>query len=233
MRTYWGLAAAPAIAFALAVMLFAGTGGAATEGLDRACAEAAYVSGKKMEDRGNLEAATRFYRQALTGRFQDQELEWLCARTLGELLYRQGRYGEAADVFGDLPPEAFTAAGTLTAYVKALHENGSLAKAAEWGGRWLERAQAEENVEQQVWAAQQLGTIKLEQGHPEEALAFYRRAVQVEPASNAHVNAALILHGQGRHAEALEHLDQFLSHVDSGKSYRDAIALKEKVTAAL
>lgn len=203
-----------------------------TAGVDEACAEAAYQSGKKMEDRGNFELAIQRYRQALEGRFRDPAREYQCMRSIGEVLYRLHRYQEAIDAYRDLPPEAFREPGHWTAYVLALYYAGQNEDAERLGKVWLAKAEQDNDLQQQVWAHGTLGRLFDGTERLDLALTHYRAASALEPGSQASILAARVLHRLGRTSEAVERLDAFLDRVESGVLHEDARRLRAKYAKA-
>ncbi len=207
-------------------------GEALTAGVDVACAEAAFQSGKKLEAKGNYDVAIQRYHQALEGRFADKEREFQCGRSIGDILLRLGRYEEAADAYRQLPPEAFTAPGSWTGYVTTLWRAGDYAEAERLGKTWLAAADAARDEKQRVWANTTLGRIAEATGRLDDALAFYLAAAAIEPKDGAAVLAAKIMRRQGRSADAARQLDDFLSRVPAGQLHEDARKLRAQLGAA-
>jgi len=203
-----------------------------TAGVDEACAEAAYQSGKKMEDRGNYDLAIQRYRQALEGRFRDRARQYECMRSIGEVLYRLHRYQEAIDAYRGLPAEAFREPGHWTAYVLSLYYTGENADAERLATAWLAKAEQVDDVQQQVWAHGALGRLFDGTERREQALRHYGAASALEPDGQASILAARILHRMGRTREAAERLDAFLKRVESGVLHEDAKRLRAKYAEA-
>ena len=208
--------------FAAFVFEFGRHGEAFTGDIDAACAEAAFKSAKKLERLGNPGLAIQRYRQALDGRFADKEREYLCVRSLGEMLYRLGRYAEAADAFGRLPVEAFKVSGSFTGYVGALLRAGDYAEAERLGRQWLALAGQERDSRQALWANDALGRVYIEMDRPGDALARYRAAETIDPTGQAGIHVAQILHSQDRTRGAVEQLEAFLKRVSAGERHEDA-----------
>ena len=203
-----------------------------TAGVEEACAEAAYQSGKKMEDRGNSDRAIHRYRQAREGRFRDPAREYECMRSIGEVLYRLHRYQEAIDAYRGLPPVAFREPGHWTAYVLSLYYAGENADAERLSKVWLAKAEQGNDLEQQVWAHGALGRLFEGTERLEQALSHYGAASALEPGSQASILAARILHRLGRTREAVERLDAFLERVESGVLHENAKRLRAKYAQA-
>jgi tetratricopeptide (TPR) repeat protein len=227
------LAATGTVCLMAFIFVFGRYGEQATAGIDLACAEAAFQSAKNFEDLGNHEQAVRNYRQALDGRFWREERRYECGIALGDLLLRLGRYAEAIGAYGELPEEAFARAGALTGYVSALQQNGDLAHAERLGKIWLEKARAEQDPTQQLWANSMLGRICQDTARPDEALAYYRAAVGIDPACQANVHIAQILNQRGEKGAALQQLDALLANIRTGQLYEDAMKLRTQITGEL
>jgi len=223
---FLGVTALGYVGLLVFVIAFGLYGEQLTAGVDVACAEAAYQSGKKMESRGNYELAVQRYRQALEGRFREQDREYECMRSIGEVLYRLGRYEEAIDAYGGLPEQAFTVPGHWTAYVSALYYAGDNTEAERLGAVWLAKAEQMKDLQQQVWAHGTLGRVLDDAGRPKRALGHFGAASALEPESQASILAARMLHRLGRTDEAIEQLDAFLRLVDSGTLHNDAKRLR-------
>lgn len=231
-RTY-----AVGLALALAATCVAGLyvtyigrhGDPLTRSLGRACAEAALESAKQMEARGNYEAALRLLRQALDSRFPSQDREFFCRRSIAEILVHQGRFKEAAEAYGVLPPSAFPESGMMAGYVRALWENRSLEEAKRWGAMWLEKAQHEDNRQQCIWANATLGHVHRELGESVKALAHYEAAAALDPAGDGAVHAAVLLAEQGRREEALARLDALLAAGPAGAAREHAARVRKQL----
>lgn len=226
---FYALAAVPAVALAAFVLFFGLFGATVTAGLDRACAEASFVAGEQMRDRGNLEQAVILYRQALEGRFENTERRILCQRSLGELLLRLDRPDEAVAAFMEIPDEGFTHAGTYTAFVNALLRAGEADAAIEWGAAWVTAAEADANPEQLNWAHFARAQALERMGDLEGALLDYQASARHAPGSAADLMVAQTLARLGRPDEATAHLDALLPTLPEGRTRRDA----EQIRAGL
>lgn len=183
-----------------------------TEGLDALCAEAAFQSGRKLEDRGLSALAVVRYRQAMEGRFANEETRLMCGRAIGDALMRQQRYAEAIAAYEALPPQAYRASGAYTGWVTSLWREGRLDDAKQQAKRWMELAQAEGNAEQESWAQHVLMRVAEDEGRPEDALVHGLEMLRLAPDSDAHMHLVRILRGMGRYAEAKGHLEAYLAH---------------------
>lgn len=230
-RAFLGVAGVGCVALLLFILAFGLHGEALTAGVDAACAEAAFMNGKNLEARGSYEQAIQQFRQALDGRFRIKEREYLCVRSIGEILFKLGRHAEAIDAFRALPEEAFTAAGSLTAYVSALSRTGDYAEAERLGRIWLANADKARNRQQLLWANATLGQVCLDTGRLDDALGFYRAAETIDPASQPGVMIAKVLERQGKIGEAIEQLDAVLERVKSGQLHEDARHLRAQYQA--
>lgn len=203
-----------------------------TAGLDRACAQAAFMAGKKQEALGNDDAALQRYRQAMEGYFGDSEQRILCGRSMGELLSRQQRHAEAVAVFRELPPEAFSEAGHYTAYVLSLWHDGNLKRAAELGGKWLDLARQEQNEDQIRWALNALMHVSSLSGQTAGVLEYGEALLQMDPESEASLVVARAMADAGRPDEARELLDTFIRTTDSPRHQKAAKDLREQLGPA-
>lgn len=226
---FLGVAAVGWLALILFVVGFGEYGETFTAGVDVACAEAAFLSGKKLEAAGNYDLAIQRFRQALEGRFRDKEREYLCARSVGEILLKLGRYAEAIETFRGLPEEqAFTASGSLTGYVTALFRAGQYAEAERLGKAWLAKAETAQDRQQMLWAYATLGLICHETSRLDEAIRYYRAAEAIDPACQSGVMIAHALHSQGKMDEAISQLDAFLERAKPGQLHEDAKRLRSE-----
>jgi len=228
---FYAMAALPAAAFALFVLGFGMFGATVTAGLDRACAEASFVAGKQMEDAGHLEQAVQLYRDALEGRFNSTANELLCQRSLGEVLWRLERPGEAIAAFESMPAAGFAQSGSYTAFVSALLHEGDLERALEMGRQWLDLAAAESNTQQMVWAQFALGQIHQQLGQYEAALEAYRAAHGLEPGSTASLAVARMLLSLDRRDEARTHIRSVIADLPEGRTRREAEGILERIDA--
>jgi len=214
------------------VLFFGMFGSVVTAGLDRACAEASFVTGKQMESVGNLEQAVQLYRQALEGRFDDAENRLLCQRSLGEVLWRLDRPGEAIEAFEAVPPHGFERAGSYPAFVNALLQEGELDRSLELGRQWLALAESESDTQQIVWAQFALGQAHERLGQHEAALDAYRVAHELEPGSTASLLVAQTLLTLDRRDEALAHINGVIAALPDGRARRDAEGIRAMIEAA-
>ncbi len=182
---------APVAVFLVAfLVIFGRYGDKATRGLDRAVAEKQFASAKKFEALGNSVEAIEYYRQALAGRFRSEEARILCVRSLGELLYREGRFEEAIAVYRELPPGAFASPGAYTAYASSLLEAGDAEEGERVAAEWLAMAEAQRDLKQIVWASVALGRHFEENQRYPEAIDYYKRAVVADSQGVAHLYIA-------------------------------------------
>jgi tetratricopeptide (TPR) repeat protein len=210
------------------VFVFGRYGDSLTSGIDRACAEAAFQSGKEMEKEGNLQLAVNRYHEAIQGRFELQEREYECRRSLGELLVRLGRYEEAVDTYNAFAPEGLFEAGHWTGYVLALFHSGRNEEARQRGMQWLGKAQEAKDRQQEVWSSVTLGQVSESLGDLEDAFNYYGMADVLSPESDAAIRMATILKKLGKHAEAVRKLDAFLAKAQPGALREQAAALREE-----
>jgi tetratricopeptide (TPR) repeat protein len=220
------------IGFAAFVFGYGAYGDRAVDGLEKLCAEAAFMSGAQQRDIGNDEEAARYFREALQGRFEDPARRHMCGIALGDTLFRLERYDEALDAYRSLPPEAFAKAGSYTGYVETARRSGEVEEAERLARLWLEKADAEKNAEQLRWARYALGTLLLEGGRADEALGYFQAVAAAEPAHEANIQVARILHRQGKKDEALATLDAYLAQNPAGQPRKDAEALRGQIAGA-
>jgi len=222
---YWafcGLGALALLFVAAFVIVFGFYGETVTAGVDVACAESAYKSGKKFEEQGNLEQAIQRYRQALQGRFPDKARAYECGRSIGDVLLKQGRYSEAVNVYRKLHDEALASAKSMPGYVNALRGNGNYGEAERVGRDWLARARTENDEKQLYWANAMLGRICWEQEKLGDALNYFRDAVAMDEATIENVHIAQILRKQKKLDAALKHLEDVMTKVGSGLVHEEA-----------
>ena len=206
-------------------------GGQITADLDGACAEAALDAGRKLEATGNTNQAIQKYRQALGGVITDEKIRHQCGRSIGDLLFRDKRYDEAVAAYGDLSPEAFDSAGAYAGYVTALWRLGEKAEAARLGETWLGAALAEDNREQEAWARNILMRSADARGDTETALAHGAKLIALDPADEAGLYSAQILHRQGNLNAAQEQAEAFLNATENPALQQAARKLLETLTA--
>ncbi len=216
------------LAFVFAFGLY---GESLTSGIDLACAEAAFQSGKQVEEKGNYDLAIQRYRQALQGHFADKNREYECARSIGEVMVRLGRFEEAVDAYKALSPDAFTLPGHLTGYVTALFRSDQLDEAARVGGDWLAKAQAANDQKQMVWAHTTLGQVAEKLNRPDEAMNHYRAAFALDPENESGLLAARLLERQGKRDEAIAQAEAVLAAVKTGPVRDDAQRFHDELTA--
>ncbi|MBI2423850.1 MAG: tetratricopeptide repeat protein [Candidatus Hydrogenedentes bacterium] len=210
-ETFLVLCGAAFLLVAAVIFAYGRYGSVLADGLDEACAEAAFLSGQRLEALGNNDQAIRRYRQALEGRFSDPERRHMCGRAIGDLLVRENRFTEAVEAYTQLPVEAFSAAGAYTGYVTALWREGRFTEAGQLGNTWLKKAQEAQDTTQQAWACDALMRICEQTGRLEEALAHGMRAVELQPASSVRLDLARLFQRLGRSQEAREQVEQLLS----------------------
>ena len=210
----------------LFVFAFGMYGERLTQGVDAACAEAAFQSGQEAEAQGNVDLAIQRYHQALGGTFAESARRHECGRSVGEALFRLGRYQEAADAYRGLPPEALSKSGHWAGYVTSVWYAGDYPETERLGATWLAMANAENDTQQQVWANYTLGNLYERQKKPRKALQHYQAASEHKPEGQASIMVARMLNKMGRRAEAIEQLDTFLALVPSGELHQSARRLR-------
>lgn len=210
-----GLGGIAFLALVLCLIAYRVFGAQLTAGLDEACAEAAFQAGQQFEAQGNLSQAVLKYRQAMDGRFEDDTLRFMCGRAIGDLLFKQDQFGEAVAAYASLPPAAFDRAGAYTGYVTALWRTGELDGAAKLGRIWLEKAAAENEANQEIWARNVLMHVARTQGDPGTALAHGTRILELAPGNDAAITVARILMEQGQPAEARARVEAMLAATES------------------
>jgi len=215
------------------VFLYGLYGPAVTAGLDRACAEASFEAGKKLERLGNYDQAVQYFRRAMEGHFNDPERRYMCGRSIGDLLFHQQRYAEAIDAYEQLPSEAFASAGAWSGYVTSLWMDGHSERAQTLALEWLGKSEAQGNSEQVLWANNVLMRVAEKAGRLEEALERGRAMTAIDPGSGAHLVMANILRALDRREEALAHCSTFLSHSSSTKLRDDAQRLRNAIAAEM
>ena len=193
------------------IVVFGRYGDKVTSGIDQAVAKTQFDSAKKFEKLGNNDEAIRYYQQALGGRFSDEEARYLCVRSLGELLYREGRFEESVALYRDLPPEAFTLPGAYTAYASALLDAGESAEGIRVAHEWLSLAESQRDTTQTVWASVALGQHFEETAHYAEALDYFRRAVAADPQCEANLYIAQAYRRQKDWAKATAQVEAVLA----------------------
>ena len=228
-ETFLAMSAIAFVLFILFAFAFGYWGENVVSGLDNACAEAVFDAANKLRSEGHDELAIQRFRQALGGHFKDAQRRLMCGRALGDLLNKQKRYDEAIEVYRALPAEAFTFAGAYAGYVDALYKQEYMQEAEKQAKVWLAKAQAEKSTEQIEWANAILLRLAERAGRQEEALAYAKAAIQVNPESDAGMIAARILHRLGRKDEALAQLDAFLAATDDAKLRPEAEQLKAQL----
>lgn len=126
---------------------------------------------------------------------------------IGLIHFRAGRYNEAAAAYERvlaLDPNMAEAANNLG---NSLQRLGRMAEAA----RFLERALTGLAGRERAVALSNLGSVLLQAGDPEAALARLREAVQLDPSfPEAHYNLANVLLQSGQPAAALTHYEAAL-----------------------
>jgi tetratricopeptide (TPR) repeat protein len=204
-----------------------------TEELDAACAEAAFESGKKLEKQGNFEAAIVRYRQALTGRFNDVKKADLCGLSLGDLLYKLGRYDEAVEAYRALRPEAFSHAGAYTGFANALYRANRRAEARATAEAWLAQAEKEANVEQELWAHDLLMRIAADEKNFDAVEKHAKAQLALDPSSPARLFWAQRLREQQRVPEALQEVQEFLRLSKDAKLLDQALRIEKELRDTL
>ncbi len=213
------------------VLVYGLYGGVVLAGLDQACARAAFKSGQNLEALGNHEQAIQRFRQAMEGRFSDEKERHMCGLSIGDLLYRQGRYAEAISAYVSLPPAAFSAAGAYTGYANALWKDKRLGDAEQVSQAWLGLAQSEGNQEQRLWANNVLMRIADETGRSQAVLAYGAAVLGLDAGSEARIVMARALHRQGKTAEALAEIETFIETSTDPKLLEEARALGAQLRA--
>lgn len=229
-EVFLGIAAAAFLVFVGFVFAFGYWGEEVVAGLDTACAEAVFDAANKLLREGHDELAIQRFRQALGGRFADQERRFMCARALGDLLNKHERCDEAIEVFRALPPEAFSFAGAYAGFVDALWKQGNLSEAEKTGKVWLAKAEAEGDSEQIEWANSILLRVAERHGRLEEAILYGRAALAANPKSDAGLIVARLLHRLGRKDEALDQLDSFLANSENAKLRPEAEQFRRQLS---
>lgn len=228
---FWGLGGIAFFAMILCLGVYRVFGAQLTAGLDEACAEAAFDAGQKLEAGGNLAPAVQKYRQAMEGQFASEELRTQCGLAIGDLLFKQDRFGEALEAYQSLPEQAYGRSGAYTGYVTSLWRAGRLDDAARLGNVWLELAEKEAQRDQQVWARNVLMQVANANGDLEGALAQGNAILALEPGSDARVTVARILRGQGKLDEARTHAEALVKNTESPTLQGAGRRLLEQIAA--
>lgn len=225
----WAVTAIASVVLVGFVCAFGLYGEQLTQGVDIACADAAFQWGKRHEQLGNIQQAVRYYRQALTGHVLSTHEMHECAISLGNVLCRQQLYEEAVEAYSLVPEEAYVTAGSLTGYVKSLRLSKRFDKAERLAHIWLDKARDEKDYTQALWANAALGHIYKATNHPERALTYFMEATAIDSTSPAAIHAARLLHEQGKREEALTHIDAFLQRVTTGRLHDDAVRCRRQI----
>lgn len=228
---FWGLGGVAFIILILCLGAYRVFGAQLAAGLDSACAEASYVAGQKLEAGGNLAQAVQKYRQAMEGQFASEALRTQCGLAIGDLLFKQERFGEALAAYQALPAEAFNRAGAYTGYVTALWRAGQLDEAAKLGAVWLQLAEKEGQKDQQVWARNVLMQVAHTKGDEAGALTQGNAILALDPGNDARVTVARILRGQGKLDEAKVHAEALVKNTESPSLQRAGRLLLEQLSA--
>jgi len=226
------LAGAAFVALLAGVLAYGLLGARVTDGLDRACAEAAFKAGQQLEASGDLDGAEQRYRQALEGHFSRPEQRYMCGRSVGDLLSRRQRYAEAVEAYDALPPEALSEAGHYTAYVLSLWHSGQLDRAAERGRTWLGLAEQEQNREQRLWANNALMQVASARGETDQVLAYGAAVLELDPASVAALLVARTLLARGEADAALARVNAFIAATDNPAHLEEAKALRAAIAGS-
>lgn len=215
LETLLGLSGLGILVLVLCLVGYRVYGAQLTAGLDRACAEASFEAGQKLETGGNLAQAVLKYRQAMEGRFESDALRFMCGRAIGDLLFKQEKFEEAIEAYESLPPEAFDQSGAYTGYVTALWRAGQLERAGVLGETWLAKAQSEGEGEQEIWARNVLMHVAQSQGDSAAALSHGEAILEIVPGNDAAITVARILRGQGKTDAARACVETMLQHTES------------------
>lgn len=226
---FMGLAALAFLGMGASIFAYGLYGPQMTAGLDVACAEAAFNSGKKLEELGNYDQAIQRFRQAMEGRFQSPEQQYMCGRSIGDLLFQQNRYSEAIEAYRELPPEAFAQAGSYPGYVNALRLERRFDEAKQLAGAWIGKAEAQNDAQQLQWAHHALMRVASETGDEAEVVSHAKYLVEHDPVSDAHLVLAKTYVAQGKTDEATALLDAFLGAVNDLKLRDQAYKLKNEI----
>jgi len=228
---FTGLAAFAFIAMSLSIFAYGLYGPQMTAGLDSACAEAAFNSGKKLEELGNYDQAIQRFRQAMEGRFQSEEQQFICGRSIGDLLFRQNRYAEAVEAYRALPDGAFANAGAYPGYVNALRMERQFDDALALGKIWLGKAESENDQQQLQWAHHALMRIAGETGDAEALLRHAEYLAAQDKASDANIVLAKIYAGKGDVDGALALLATFGQNSNDARLRDEAKKLARELEA--
>lgn len=175
-RWFWAFSFAGVALMLVLVTLFGRYGEQLIADVDRATAEVCYLSGRREAERGGVDRAAWYYRQALQRRFRDEADRQACALALAALLAANGRHAEAVDAYRELPREALAGFENTAAYAETLEQAGHLAEAEEWTRRWLAEAETRNDDAHRARAHTVLGRICLRTDRADEAQAQFDRA---------------------------------------------------------
>ncbi len=217
------------VAMVGSILVYGMWGERITQGLDQACAEAAFEAGQQLAAIGNDDGAEQRFRQALEGRFADDTQRYMCARSIGELLSRRQRYAEAVEVYEAMPPEALTESGHYTAYVLSLWHSGRLREAEKLGALWLRLAESEQNRDQLLWAHNALMHIAAALGQPEDVLRHGQAVLKLDTTSVAALLVAKTLLEQGDPKAALARVNAFIEATDNPGHLEEAKLLRARI----
>lgn len=231
-EAFLGLGGVAFVAMILCLIAYRVFGAQLTDGLDQACAEAAFLAGQKFEASGNRPQAVSKYRQAMGGRFRDEETRFMCGRAIGDNLVKMDRFAEAVQAYESLPPAAFQRSGSYTGYVTALWRTGALEKAMALGKEWLALAEAEEDQTQQIWAGGVLMNVARALGDTDAAMAYGRGVLELDPGQSTANTLALMLVEQGEFDEARTLVETMLEHTENPGTRRSGERVLERIADA-
>jgi hypothetical protein len=158
-RVLWLLTIATAVGLAAALVVIGIWRPEITERLQHGSGEALLRRVVSQIGQINDEETIRLLTSALEAGFREEDAAATCGNMLGDRLVRQGRYAEALEAYAHVPVGWRSHASQFSGYARALLETGHLEVLEPVATRWLELAELENNLTQQIAAHTTLGTL--------------------------------------------------------------------------
>jgi len=187
------------------------------EGLDETIGENVALRARTLADAGYPEEAIAKYREAMETPFEDPRQKAWAQRRFGVLLQEQNELDEATEILRASLETYSDDLETHSRLTLMLRRAERFEEAVDAAQDWVDKAEAQNAVDNEAHARVNLGLCLLELDREDEALEAFETGHHLVPGSMNSFHAARILDERGQTDGALERYEAYL---EAGEGWR-------------